>query len=60
MRAYEEEMRARAVEEIPISLKQAQMVHNFDTLMQSPMVKLGLHKAKEAEQKMAAAAAASN
>lgn len=52
MRAYEDEMRARALEEIPISLKQAQMVHNFDTLMQSPMVKLGLHKAKEAERKM--------
>jgi 2-polyprenyl-6-methoxyphenol hydroxylase-like FAD-dependent oxidoreductase len=59
VQAYEDEMRPRAVEEIPISLKQAQMVHNFDTLMQSPMVKLGLHKAREAE-KIATAATTTN
>ena len=31
------------------SLKQTMFIHNWETLMQSPMVKMGLHQAKKGE-----------
>ena len=44
---YEKEMRARVLTEIPISIAQAQMVHSFDTLLQAPFFKHGMHKYRE-------------
>ena len=49
VQAYEENMKERAKEELSISVRQARMVHNFDTLMNAPFIKLGMHKQKEAE-----------
>ena len=47
MRAYEEEMRTRALKEMPVSIAQAKMVHSWETLMNSPMIKWGMNKQKE-------------
>lgn len=44
VQAYEKSMKARTLEEIPISIMQAQMVHNFDTLMEAPFFKHGMNK----------------
>lgn len=44
---YEAEMVSRVSVEIPISIAQAQMVHSFDTLMQAPFFKHGMHKYRE-------------
>jgi 2-polyprenyl-6-methoxyphenol hydroxylase-like FAD-dependent oxidoreductase len=44
---YEKEMKERTLEEIPISIKQAYLVHNFDTLLEAPFFKLGMHKYRE-------------
>lgn len=41
---YEEEMRPRAGQEVQITLKQAHAAHNWESLMQSPMFKLGANK----------------
>ena len=52
LRAYERDMKQRALQEIPISVMQAQMVHSFDTLMEAPFFKHGMNKyraEKEAE-----------
>ena len=45
--AYEKDMKDRALVEIPISIAQAQMVHNFDTLMNAPFFKHGMNKYRE-------------
>lgn len=45
--AYEKEMKERTLLEIPISIAQAQMVHNFDTLMSAPFFKHGMNKYRE-------------
>lgn len=45
--AYEREMKARTLVEIPISIAQATMVHNFDTLMDAPFFKHGMNKYRE-------------
>ena len=47
VKAYEEDMRKRALAEIPISIQQAQMAHNWETLMNAPMIKMGMNKLKE-------------
>lgn len=47
--AYEEDMRSRVMKEIPISVMQAKMVHSWETLMNAPMIKMGMNKQKEAE-----------
>lgn len=44
LREYEAEMRERVLQEIPISVAQAQMVHSFDTLMNAPFFKHGMNK----------------
>ena len=44
---YEKEMKERALQEIPISIKQARMVHSYDTLLEAPFFKLGMHKYRE-------------
>lgn len=45
--AYEMDMKARTLEEITISIRRAQIVHNFDTLMAAPFFKHGLNKYRE-------------
>lgn len=44
---YETEMKERALAEIPISIMQAKMVHNWDTLMNAPFIKHGMNKYRE-------------
>jgi 2-polyprenyl-6-methoxyphenol hydroxylase-like FAD-dependent oxidoreductase len=57
VKAYEEDMRTRALKEIPISVMQARMVHSWEDLMNAPMFKIGMNKLKEDNAKQAAAAA---
>lgn len=45
--AFEKDMKQRTLEEIPISIAQAQMVHSFDTLMNAPFFKHGMQKYRE-------------
>ena len=45
--AYEKDMKERTLVEIPISVAQARMVHNFDTLLNAPFFKHGMNKYKE-------------
>ena len=45
--AYEKDMKERTLQEIPISIMQAQMVHSYDTLMQAPFFKMGMNKYRE-------------
>lgn len=45
--AYDNEVLERGMLETEISLKQTMLIHNWDTLMQSPMVKMGMHQAKK-------------
>ena len=45
--AYEKDMKERTLVELPISIAQAQMVHNFDTLMNAPFFKHGMNKYRE-------------
>ena len=47
VRQYEDEMKPRTRKETFVSTMAAQMSHNFDQLLQSPMVKNGLHRYKE-------------
>ncbi|KAF2025085.1 FAD/NAD(P)-binding domain-containing protein [Setomelanomma holmii] len=44
---YDAEVLERGTLEMQISLKQTLFVHNWETLMQSPMVKMGMHQAKK-------------
>ena len=60
IRKYEEDMRARTLKEIPISVMQAKMVHSWDDLMNAPMIKMGMNKLKEEDKKRAAASAESS
>lgn len=45
--AYDKEVLERGMLEMDISLKQTMLIHNWDTVMQSPMVKMGMHQAKK-------------
>lgn len=49
--AYDKEVLERGTLEMNISLKQTMFIHNWETLMQSPMVKMGMHQAKKEEVK---------
>ena len=49
VQAYEEDMKERTLKEIPISVAQARMVHSWETLMNAPFIKLGMHKQAEAD-----------
>jgi 2-polyprenyl-6-methoxyphenol hydroxylase-like FAD-dependent oxidoreductase len=44
---YDKEMLERGMLEMNISLKQTLFIHNWKTLMQSPMVKMGMRQAKQ-------------
>ena len=44
---YEKDMKERTLQEIPISIAQAQMVHSYDTLMNAPFFKHGMNKYRE-------------
>lgn len=44
---YDNEVLKRGMLETGISLKQTMFSHNWNTLMQSPMVKMGIHQAKK-------------
>lgn len=46
VRGYEEEMKARGLKEVEISTIQSRMVHSWDTLMESPMMKAGMNAYK--------------
>lgn len=48
--AYDAEVLERGELEMQISLKQTMFIHNWDTLMASPMVKMGMHQAKKEEE----------
>lgn len=45
--AYEEEMKKRTIEEIPLSIAQARMAHQFENLMNAPFIKHGMNKRTE-------------
>ncbi|OCK81663.1 FAD/NAD(P)-binding domain-containing protein [Lepidopterella palustris CBS 459.81] len=45
--AYDKEVLERGTLEMQISLKQTIFIHNWETLMASPMVKMGMRQAKE-------------
>jgi 2-polyprenyl-6-methoxyphenol hydroxylase-like FAD-dependent oxidoreductase len=47
--AYDAEVLERGLLEMNISLQQTMFIHNWDTLMASPMVKMGMHQAKKDE-----------
>jgi hypothetical protein len=44
---YDDEVLERGRLEMQISLKQTLFIHNWDTLMASPMVKMGMHQARK-------------
>jgi 2-polyprenyl-6-methoxyphenol hydroxylase-like FAD-dependent oxidoreductase len=41
---YDEEVLARGKEEMAVSLKQTMFIHDWETLMESPMVKIGMRQ----------------
>ncbi|OAP59064.1 hypothetical protein AYL99_06362 [Fonsecaea erecta] len=45
--AYEAEMKERALLEMKVSILQAETVHDWDRLMEAPMIKHGMNKYKE-------------
>jgi 2-polyprenyl-6-methoxyphenol hydroxylase-like FAD-dependent oxidoreductase len=47
--AYDKEVLERGTLEMSISLKQTLFIHNWETLMQSPMIKLGMRRADKVE-----------
>lgn len=44
---YDNEVLERGLLETHISLKQTMFIHNWDTLMQSPMVTMGMRQPKK-------------
>jgi 2-polyprenyl-6-methoxyphenol hydroxylase-like FAD-dependent oxidoreductase len=49
VRVYDEEVFKRGTGEMEVSLKQTLFIHDWETLMQSPMVKMGMRQVKEGE-----------
>jgi len=49
MDAYDKEVLERGTREMGISLKQTFFIHNWETLMQSPMVRMGMHRAEKGD-----------
>ena len=49
LEAYDNEVLERGSLEMQISLKQTLFIHDWETLMQSPMVKMGMHQAKKGD-----------
>lgn len=48
--AYDKEVLERGQLEMQISLKQTMFIHNWETLMASPMVRMGMHQAKKEQE----------
>lgn len=46
---YDKEMLERGTAEMGVSLKQTLFIHNWETLMQSPMVKIGMRQVEKGE-----------
>jgi hypothetical protein len=46
VQAYDDEVLARGQHEMHISLQQSLFIHSWDTLMQSPGVKMGMRQAE--------------
>ncbi|KAJ4985309.1 hypothetical protein SVAN01_09160 [Stagonosporopsis vannaccii] len=49
VQAYDDEVLERGQTEMDISLKQSYFIHDWETLMQSPMVKIGMRQVKKGE-----------
>lgn len=47
--AYDKEVLERGTTEMGISLKQTLFIHNWETMMQSPMVKMGMRQVGKTE-----------
>jgi 2-polyprenyl-6-methoxyphenol hydroxylase-like FAD-dependent oxidoreductase len=48
---YDKEVLERGMLEMSISLKQTLFIHNWETVMESPMVKMGMRQAGKEEEK---------
>lgn len=51
VKGYDEEVYTRGKEEMEVSLKQTMFIHNWETLMESPMVKIGMRQVREGDAK---------
>jgi 2-polyprenyl-6-methoxyphenol hydroxylase-like FAD-dependent oxidoreductase len=49
VKRYDEEVYKRGKEEMEVSLKQTMFIHNWETLMESPMVKIGMRQLREGD-----------
>ncbi|KAJ4353051.1 hypothetical protein N0V95_003704 [Ascochyta clinopodiicola] len=49
VQAYDDEVLERGQTEMDISLKQSYFIHDWDTLMQSPMMKIGMRQVKKGD-----------
>jgi 2-polyprenyl-6-methoxyphenol hydroxylase-like FAD-dependent oxidoreductase len=49
VKGYDEEVYKRGKEEMEVSLKQTMFIHNWETLMESPMVKIGMRQLREGD-----------
>lgn len=49
VQAYDDEVLERGQTEMEISLKQSYFIHDWETLMQSPMFKIGMRQVKKGE-----------
>jgi len=47
--AYDKEMLERGTAEMGVSLKQTLFIHNWETLMQSPMINIGMRQVDKGE-----------
>jgi hypothetical protein len=50
VQAYDDEILERGQTEMKISLQQSYFIHSWETLMQSPMVKIGMRQVKKGEE----------
>jgi hypothetical protein len=49
VQAYDDEVLERGQTEMDISLKQSYFIHDWETLSQSPMFKIGMRQVKKGE-----------
>jgi hypothetical protein len=50
VQAYDDEVLARGQREMRVSLQQSLSIHSWETLMQSPMVKVGMRRLEGEEE----------
>lgn len=50
VQAYDDEVLERGQTEMAISLKQSYFIHSWETIMQTPMVKIGMRQVKRGEE----------